>query len=165
MFTCQVGLPRQKMKYRFNRASIYSQLIRSISVTKERIKTLEKNRNINQKENVALTQDHYFLKSRRTTQATNCQKLSKRYFEKKKKKNRCFKKLKNHIKCNFEEQILASLKLSDTVSLLGICYKRGINAITGAAGLVEPLDTRVSEHLKYTFVLLICYCPMVFVVG
>ena len=133
------------------------------------MKTLEKNRNIIQKKDVALTQDHYFLKSRRTTQATNCQKLSKRYFKKKKKKkNRCCWKLKNHIKylkSNFEKQILASLKLSDTVSLLGICYKRGINTITRAAGLVEPLDTRVSEHLKYIFVLLICYCPMVFVVG
>ena len=33
------------------------------------------------------------------------------------------------------------------------------------AGLIEPLDTRVSEHLKYAFLLLICDCMMVFLVG
>ena len=106
-----------------------------------------------------------FPKKQTYDSSNKLSKTVKKIFRKKKKKNRCFKKLKNHIKSNFEEQILASLKLSDTVSLLGICYKRGINTITRAAGLVEPLDTRVSQHLKYTFVLLICYCPMVFLVG
>ena len=45
--------------------------VRSISVTKEKIKTFEKKKQKHHsEENVALTQDHCFLKSRRTTQAT-----------------------------------------------------------------------------------------------
>ena len=53
----------------------------------------------------------------------------------------------------------------DTGSLLVLWLKRYIIAIAQAAGLIEPLDTRVSKHLKYAFVLLIFYCLMVFLVG
>ena len=49
---------------------IYSYVIKSISVTKEKIKTLEKKTEIPFRKNVALAQDHCFLKSRRTIQAT-----------------------------------------------------------------------------------------------
>ena len=41
-----------------------------MSVTKEKIKTLEKKQRYHSEKNDALTQDHCFLKSRRTTQAT-----------------------------------------------------------------------------------------------
>ena len=162
---CQVGLPRQKMKYRYNRASYIQLVYQEYQCHQGKDKNIRKKQKYHSERKCCSNARPLFSKKQTYDSSNKLSKTVKKIFRKKKKKNRCFKKLKNHIKCNFEEQILASLKLSDTVSLLGICYKRGINAITRAAGLVEPLDNRVSQHLKYTFVLLICYCLMVFLVG
>ena len=69
MFTRQVGLPDKKLSIGFNRP--YIQLgYQEYQCHQGKNKSIGKKQKYHSAKNVALTQDHYFLKSRRTIQAT-----------------------------------------------------------------------------------------------
>ena len=128
---------------------------------------MEKKQKYHSEKKAALTQDHCFLKSRRTTHTTkkiDCPVTFtvKKIFrfpefkineKKKRKKIDDAKNVKNHIKylkSKFEKKLgvtetFGHLEFTGSLPHEGHKYHHTAQA----AGLIEPLDTRVSQHLKH----------------